>query len=75
MTRTGWIIFVLPLAIWGIGQAWTSAYQLGYEQGQEQAWHTARAALSPTGPLAQASLVEPTGFAVEDSAASQRASR
>lgn len=55
MTKHGWMLWLAPVAVWGVYMCWLSGYQSGYDQGHCEGWDTARASFMP----ATASLDSP----------------
>lgn len=46
MAKHSWIIWIAPLAVWGVYMSWLSGYSNGYEQGHNEGWQTARTAFT-----------------------------
>jgi hypothetical protein len=48
-SQNSWLLWAVPVLGWCVYSCWVSGYSAGYEQGQSEAWVTAREALgSPT---------------------------
>ena len=38
MSKHGWTIWIIPVALWGLYSCWHCGYQSGYHEGHEAAW-------------------------------------
>lgn len=38
MSKSGWKLWIIPLAAWGLFSCWHIGYQSGYADGHDTAW-------------------------------------
>jgi hypothetical protein len=47
MLTRPWMIWSVPALVWGCFMCWAAGYQAGFDEGQDEAWHTARKSFVP----------------------------